>query len=146
MEITVKFNSLEEFEAFRNGGAAPVVEKTDDKPKRTRVKKDETPIVTPEPEQPPVVAAPLTPVTEPAAPSNPFPVAAVEPTAVEKLVARIVTRIDTCGQPEDKMEAWFRTQVGPEGANASMAQIKQALLPKLSETQLEGIAKLIGAQ
>jgi hypothetical protein len=151
-KITVEFSSFEEFMAFR-GGAAVEAPKTEtvaeaDKPKRTRVKKDE-PVIVPEPEQPPAVietAAPAFPVvTE--QPANPFPVQA-ESTPVEKLVARINKRIDDViaqGQPEDKMVAWFRTQVGPEGANANLSQIKQALLPKLSETQLEGIAKLIGA-
>lgn len=150
-KITVEFSSFEEFMAFRGGAAveAPKAEVVEtDKPKRTRVKKDE-PVIVPEPEQPPAVietAAPAFPVvTE--QPANPFPVQA-EPTPVEKLVARINKRIDDViaqGQPEDKMVAWFRTQVGTEGANANLSQIKQALLPKLSETQLEGIAKLIGA-
>ena len=150
-KITVEFSSFEEFMAFRGGSAveAPKTEAVEtDKPKRTRAKKDE-PVIVPEPEQPPAVietAAPAFPaVTE--QPANPFP-AQAEPTPVEKLVARINKRIDDViaqGQPEDKMVAWFRTQVGPEGANANLSQIKQALLPKLSEAQLEGIAKLIGA-
>lgn len=156
-KITVEFSSFEEFMAFdpRSPLASDwqkSVAKTEavetDKPKRTRAKKDE-PVIVPEPEQPPAAieaAAPAFPVaTE--QPANPFPVQA-EPTPVEKLVARINKRIDDViaqGQPEDKMVAWFRTQVGPEGANANLSQIKQALLPKLSETQLEGIAKLIGA-
>lgn len=158
-KITVEFSSFEEFMAFRGGAAveAPKAEVVEtDKPKRTRAKKDE-PVIVPEPEQPPAVieaAAPAFPaVTE--QPANPFPVQAktpaetfADPTPVEKLVARINKRIDDViaqGQPEDKMVAWFRTQVGTEGANANLSQIKQALLPKLSETQLEGIAKLIGA-
>lgn len=170
-KITVEFSSFEEFMAFdprsplasdwqKSVAKAEVVET--DKPKRTRPKKDE-PVIVPEPEQPPAVietAAPAFPVvTE--QPANPFPAVAgdalgahalaktlAEPTPVEKLVARINKRIDDViaqGQPEDKMVAWFRTQVGPEGANANLSQIKQALLPKLSETQLEGIAKLIGS-
>lgn len=153
-KITVEFSSFEEFMAFRGGAAveAPKAEVVEaDKPKRTRVKKDE-PVVVPEPEQPPAAietAAPAFPgdLNPPVIAANPFPVQA-EPTPVEKLVARINKRIDDViaqGQPEDKMVAWFRTQVGPEGANANLSQIKQALLPKLSETQLEGIAKLIGA-
>lgn len=166
-KITVEFSSFEEFMVFDprshaafRGGAAVEVPKAEvvetDKPKRTRAKKDE-PVIVPEPEHPPAVvetAAPAFPVvTE--QPANPFPVQAktlaetfAEPTPVENLVARINKRIDDViaqGQPEDKMVAWFRTQVGPEGANANLSQIKQALLPKLSETQLEGIAKLIGA-
>lgn len=159
-KITVEFSSFEDFMAFdprsplasdwqKSVAKAEVVET--DKPKRTRAKKDE-PVIVPEPEQPPAVvetAAPAFPgdLSPTVIAANPFPVQ-TEPTPVEKLVARINKRIDDViaqGQPEDKMVAWFRTQVGPEGANANLSQIKQALLPKLSETQLEGIAKLIGA-
>lgn len=156
-KITIEFNSFEEFDAFRGSHAGPAIEgpRTEivepEKPKRTRAKKDE-PVVTPEPEQPPADVPASTqgnPFPMPETAANPFTAPAVaEPTAVEKLVVRIGTRIDAVikqGQPEEAMTTWFRSQIGADAANANMTQIKGALLAKLSETQLEGIAKLIGA-
>lgn len=84
-----------------------------------------------------------------AGPAGGFPAPAAGPSPeVAALVQRINTRIDgaiASGQAADQVLAWFRGQCGPEAANATMDQIKQSALPKLSVPQLEGIAKLMNA-
>lgn len=80
-----------------------------------------------------------------AAPGGGFP-AAVAP-EVQALVARITTRLDQAigmGQSDDALK-FFRTQCGPEAANATMDQIKGVFLPKASVPTLEQIAKLMAA-
>lgn len=65
------------------------------------------------------------------------------------MVARITARMDAVLQSGqgtvDTMLPWFRGQCGPEAANATLDQIKQNFLPRLSYPALEGIAKLTGA-
>lgn len=86
-----------------------------------------------------------------AAPSGgAFPAAAAPTIAPEiaALVQRIGQRADFAiqsGQPADQCLGWFRSQCGPEAANMTMDQIKTIALPKMSQAQLEGIAKLMNA-
>lgn len=85
-----------------------------------------------------------------AAPAG-FPGAGAAPQgdpAVAALVARIVPRIDATiasGQPAQTVLEWFRGQCGAEAANATLDQIKQHFLPKMTAAALENIAKLIAA-
>lgn len=77
-----------------------------------------------------------------------FPGAPSIDPAVAGLVQRIATRIDGAiqsGQPADTVLTWFRGQCGNEAANATMDQIKQIFLPKLTVPTLENIAKLMNA-
>jgi hypothetical protein len=81
--------------------------------------------------------------------AGPFAAAApVVAPEVLALVNRIVVRADgavASGQSVDSMVTWFRGQCGPEAAQATMDQIKQVFLPKLSLPALENIAKLMAA-
>lgn len=64
------------------------------------------------------------------------------------LVQRIVAKIDgsvASGQPAEVVLTWFRGQCGPEAANATLDQIKQIALPRMSVPALEAIAKLMNA-
>jgi hypothetical protein len=82
----------------------------------------------------------------------PAPAASGPAPEVLALVTRLTTRYDalaTQGQDPNAMLTWFRNECAKAGlaeaANASMDQIKQACLPKLSVPVLEAMAKLMGA-
>lgn len=67
---------------------------------------------------------------------------------VTALVNRIVARADALvagGQDANAMLTWFRTQCGPEAAQATLDQIKTVFLSKASVTTLTEMVKLIGA-
>jgi hypothetical protein len=67
---------------------------------------------------------------------------------VAALVQRIIVKLDSAiasGQPADQALMWFRNQCGPDAANYTMDQIKQHGLPKLQQTQLDAIAKMMNA-
>lgn len=110
--------------------------------------------------------APLTPPQGPAPSFNPigtqfappvggagptgggFPVAAAIDPQVAALVHRISTRTNDLvkgGQDAVAMLTWFRSQCGPEAANATMEQIQTVFLPRSSVPTLEQLAKLTGA-
>lgn len=83
---------------------------------------------------------------------GPFAAVATGPAPeVLALVARIVAKIDAAvgsGQPADTALAWFRSECGKAGIDASsynMDQIKQFALPKMAAPMLEQIAKLMNA-
>lgn len=88
-------------------------------------------------------------------PGSGFPGTAGPSPEIAALVNRLAARIDVViqgnpaanvpPQPADQVLNWFRTQCGPEAANATMDQIKQVLLPKASQPTLENIARLVGA-
>jgi hypothetical protein len=155
MKIAVEFDSLEEFEAFRTSG------------KKTRSGKkgegdDDTPATgsVPAPLMPPTGGQPqgfnpggMQGFAAPGAGAGPtggaFPAvgAQIAPEAAA-LVQRIVVKLDSAiasGQPADQALMWFRNQCGPDAANYTMDQIKQHGLPKLQQTQLDAIAKMMNA-
>lgn len=86
-----------------------------------------------------------------AAPLQGFPAAGAPQIAPEAiaLAMRIGNRTDaviaTPGQDGNGAVNWLRSQCGAEAANATLAQIKESFLPKLSVAQLTTIAGLIGA-
>ena len=101
----------------------------------------------PAPIQPPTAFAPTPSTGFPAAPAPnvSFPAASPEATA---LVTRISVKIDSAiagGQPPDAVLSWFRQRCGAEAANATLNQIKEHFLARLSIPQLEKTAKLMGA-
>lgn len=64
------------------------------------------------------------------------------------LVQRISAKIDgaiASGQPAENVLAWFRSQCGPEAAQASMDQIKSVVMPRMAMPALAEIAKLMNA-
>lgn len=76
------------------------------------------------------------------------PGAQAAPPAVAALVQRINVRIDAAiagGQPVDAVLNWFRQRCGPEAAAATLDQIKNQFLAKLSVPNLEETAKVMGA-
>lgn len=84
----------------------------------------------------------------PAAGAFPAAGAPVLAPEIAALVQRINTRIDgaiASGQPADQVLAWFKSQCGPEAANATMDQIKGVFLPKMAQLGLENVAKLMAA-
>lgn len=67
--------------------------------------------------------------------------------AVHPLVGQIIARIDSAiasGQPPEAALGWFRSNLGPEAAQATMDQVKTVFLPRLASEQLAQIAKLMG--
>ena len=86
-----------------------------------------------------------------AQPGPAFPVTAATGPAPEvvALVQRITAKMDAAvqsGQTDvNQMLTWFRGQCGPEAAAATLDQIKQNFLYKLTMPALEGIAKMMAA-
>jgi hypothetical protein len=63
------------------------------------------------------------------------------------LVTAILARIDgavASGQPADAIVTWFRQQIGADAANATLDQLKQIFIPRMSEAQLHQIAPQLG--
>jgi hypothetical protein len=161
MKIEVTFDSWEEMEAFRTSG------------KKTRGKgqKDDADVTVEEvtekvaamnaqmATQPPVSAAvhtlepqTFTPPATAVQPPAGFPGtngATPPPSTQHPLVSAIQSRIDgaiASGQPADAIVTWFRQQIGPEAANATLDQIKQVFIPRMSEAVLKQIAPQLGIQ
>ena len=161
MKITVEFDSMDDFEAFRVSGRA----------KRTKKEEaaDEAPVVTPAfnqvatgalnvpaPLQPPAEAPAFNPPgLAPPAPfaalASAFPAAAAAPAvdpAVAALVGKITAKRDSAfssgASSADGALGWFREQCGPEAAQATMAQIDQVFLPKMPPDRLAQLAKWMG--
>lgn len=111
-------------------------------------------VVAPAPLQPPaggVMGGPATaaPSFVPPQAAFPGPAAAAPsvPPEILALVGRVVAKIDgalASGQPADTVLNWFRSQCGPEAANATLDQIKTVFLAKLSQPALGNIVKLTG--
>jgi hypothetical protein len=146
MKITVEFETWDEMEAFRTSG------------KKTRGKKDEPEITVEEvtaavaANTPPQAQPQFTPPPVAVQPPAGFPGAngiTPPPSAVHPLVTAIVARIDgaiSTGQSTDAIAGWFRQQIGPEAANATLDQIKQIFVPRMSEAQLRQLAPQLGIQ
>lgn len=143
MKITVEFDTEEEFKARIKNPRGGKNDDTDTAAPRA-----------PAPIQPPLQqGAAFTPQAAAfASPPGGFPgVPAAPPVgdpAVTAIVARIAAKIDGAiagGQPTDVVLTWFRGRCGAEAANATLDQIKQVFLPKLSMPSLDDIAKLMNA-
>lgn len=165
MKITVEFDSEDEFEAFKTSGkktrggrgknAGNEDESTDNSaPANTApVTGPASTSSAPAPLQPPADAGPMGGAAFPGAsgfPAGPAPTATPSGPSPEvaALVARIIPRVDAAlasGQPVEAVTNWFRSQCGPEAANATLDQIKQVFLAKLTVAQLDSIAKLVNA-
>lgn len=140
MRISVEFDNWEEMEAFRTSG------------KKSRGKKGDVDEVTVEEQAAatqPVMGQPINaPATPP--PSHGFPGAngaVPPPAALHPLATAIIGRIDSAigsGQPADAILNWFRQQIGPEAASATLEQLKQVFIPRMQETQLKQIAPQLG--
>lgn len=140
MKIIVEFESMEEFENFRTSG-----KKTRAKGQREEVEEQAEPVAASTPQ----TFAPSAAATQP---SQGFPggnSGAPAATATHPLVTAILARIDgavSSGQPSDAVVTWFRQQIGPEAANATLDQIKQIFVPRMTEQQLKQIAPQLGIQ
>lgn len=134
MKIIMEFENWAEMEEFRTSG------------KKTRVKGAKEEVeeqqIAPDPVSVLAVAAPL---------SQGFPGNSGSPATVtiHPLVTAILARIDgavSSGQSTDAVVTWFRQQIGPEAANATLDQIKQVFVPRMTEQQLKQIAPQLGIQ
>jgi hypothetical protein len=143
MKITVEFENEAEFKArIKN----PRGGKDDDQP--AGATQAPPPLMPPSGQQP----AAFNPAPPPVAFTPPqFPGAAGQSAGdpvIGSLVQRIVARIDSAlanGQPADAVLNWFRTQAGPGAESATMDQMKQVFLSKMTVPALENIAKLMNA-
>lgn len=69
------------------------------------------------------------------------------PDTTNPLITAILAKIDgavNSGQSADAIVNWFRQQIGPEAANATLDQIKQIFVPRMTEQQLKQIAPQLG--
>lgn len=141
MKITVEFDSMDEFEAFKVSG------------KKSRAKGQVDPEeVAAQPSQPQMQVQPPQQFSPPAQPSHGFPGAngpnpPAQPQQLHPIAQAILAKIDgslASGQTSDAIVAWFRQQIGPEAAQATFDQLKQVLIPRLSEAQLRQIAPQLG--
>jgi hypothetical protein len=161
MRINVEFDSWEEMEIFRTSG-----KKTRGKSQMSEVEEavelqasKADPTVTQHAEKQaqmaastivnPVPAQTFQPPAVATAPAG-FPGAnGPTPPAANPLVAAILARIDgavATGQSSDDIVRWFRQQIGPDAANATIDQIRQVYVPRMSDAQLKSIAPLLGIQ
>lgn len=143
MKISVEFDSMEEFEQFRVSGKATR--------KRTKDEVDEQPVAQTAPPPPaPAVQPVATPPDVQQAMVSGFPGGNGQmPPTVHPIVTAILARIDgalTSGQSTDAIVTWFRQQIGPEAANATLDQIKQIYVPRMTDAQLKQIAPQLGIQ
>ena len=77
----------------------------------------------------------------------PAPAATGPAPEVLALVNKIITKLDdslAAGNAPDAALNWFRTQCGPEAAQATMDQIKTHFLPRMAQQPLEFVAKQMG--
>lgn len=144
MKIICEFESWDEMEAFRTSG-----KKTRGKSQMTEV---EEAVETQAAKADPTVTQPQA-FAPPAAPAHGFPGgnggAPTAAAATNPLVTAILARIDgavSSGQSSDAVVTWFRQQIGPDAANATLDQIKQVFVPRMTEQQLKQIAPQLGIQ
>lgn len=157
MKIIVEFDSMEDFEAFRISG-----KKTRSKSQMSEVEEAtelQASRANPADTRPPQIeqAAQAIRDAQPLQGFAPPPHGNVHsfpggsgnsgtPQA-HPLVTAILARIDgavASGQPADAVVTWFRQQIGPDAANATLDQIKQVFIPRMSEQQLKQIAPQLG--
>jgi hypothetical protein len=152
MKITVEFDTWEEMEIFRTSGKKTrgKSQMADESPTADEVAEKQAQMVATQ--APPQAQAfqPPTAVTAQPQPSQGFPGGnGAAPAPAHPLVAAILARIDGAvgsGQPADAIVTWFRQQIGPDAANASLDQLKQVFIPRMTETQLKQIAPQLGIQ
>lgn len=165
MKITVEFENEDEFEAFRVSGKKTRARKGD-------TAEAETAANVPAPALPPAGGSAMqAPVMQPTAgfpgatgfappavgatqAGGAFPVAAAPALVpeVQALVTRISNTVDNAikgGQPAASVLQWFQgecVKLGfAEAQNATLDQIKTLYLPKMNQSALENIAKLMNA-
>jgi hypothetical protein len=135
-KITIEFDTWEEVEQFRVSGKAT-----------RRSKKDEAEPIE-ETAQAIRDAQPLA-----AQPAQTFASAPAQQgfpggnSGTHPLVSAILARIDGAigsGQPADAIVTWFRQQIGPEAKDATLDQIKQIFVPRMTDAQLKQIAPQLG--
>jgi hypothetical protein len=148
MKISVEFDTWEEMELFRTSG----------KKTRGKAKDDEVTVeeVTEKVAQMNTAAATtlgtqanntFQPVPSPVAQGFPGGNGAAAP--MHPLATAVIGKIDGAigsGQPTESIAAWFRSQIGPDAAQATLDQIKQVFIPRMTEAQLKQIAPQLGIQ
>jgi hypothetical protein len=145
MKLIVEFDSMEEFEQFRVSGKATR--------KRTKDEVEETATeparqAAPPPQPAPAVQPISTPPDVQQAMTSGFPGGNGQMApVVNPIVAAIHARIDgavSTGQSVDDIVKWFRQQIGPEAAQATLDQIRNIFIPRMTEIQLKQLAPQLG--
>lgn len=140
MKITIEFDDWDEMEQFRISGRKPRTKK-DDVVEEIVTEPISTVTVTPAPTPPPPQN-----FTPPAV--HGFPGGNGGAPTVHPLVTAILTRIDSAlsssGQSADQIVQWFRQQIGPGAENATLEQIRQVFIPRMTEVQLKQLAPQLG--
>lgn len=164
MRINIEFDSWEEMEIFRTSG-----KKTRGKSQMTEVEEAtelQASRTNPAETQPPqqiektaqairdaqplqaaqsTFAAQVAPQQSQGFPGN----SGHMPDTTNPLIQAILARIDgavNSGQSADAIVNWFRQQIGPEAAQATLDQIKQIFVPRMTEQQLRQIAPQLGIE
>ncbi len=142
MRITIDFDTWDEMIAFTTSG------------KKTRTKKEEAAdeAVSGGDMGLPAVGTPGSVIgtsgfTAPVVPTS-FPGSApAAPQAANPIVAQIIAKVDgalSSGQSPDNVLNWFRQQIGPDAAQATLDQIKTVFLPRMNDAQLKTLAPMFG--
>ncbi len=144
MRITIDFDTWDEMIAFTTSG------------KKTRTKKEEAAddAVSGGDLGLPAVGTPGAVIgtsgfTPPVQPMQGFPgsLPAAAPQAANPIVAQIIAKVDgalSSGQSPDNVLNWFRQQIGPDAAQATLDQIKTVFLPRMNDAQLKTLAPMFG--
>ncbi len=135
MRITIDFDTWDEMIAFTTSG------------KKTRTKKEEA--AEEIAEQTVTATPPVTAFTPPVQPMQGFPGSppAAAAQAANPIVAQIIAKVDgalSSGQSPDNVLNWFRQQIGPDAAQATLDQIKTVFLPRMNDAQLKTLAPMFG--
>ncbi len=142
MRITVDFDSMEEFEAFKVSGKKTRGKKGEEAAEETAA--DVNVVQGGQPVMPQAMQGFTPPAT--AIPMQGFPGAVAAP-QVNPLVPQIITKLDgaiATGQNAEQITNWFRNLLGPDAATATLDQIKQVFIPRLAEPQLKQLAQQVG--
>jgi hypothetical protein len=148
MRISVEFDSMEEFEQFRVSGKATRRSKKDDEPTPEEVAEKQAAMAQSIRDAQPLAAQPAPPLPQQQPISQGFPGGNGQmPAPQHRLVNAILARIDgalTSGQAPDAIVNWFRQQIGPIAKDATLEQIKQVFVPRMSEMELKQLAPQLG--
>ncbi len=135
MRITIDFDTWDEMIAFTTSG------------KKTRTKKEEAAEEIAEQTATATPSAPVQGFTAPVVPAS-FPGSPpAAPAVANPIVAQIIAKVDgalSSGQSPDNVLNWFRQQIGPDAAQATLDQIKTVFLPRMNDAQLKALAPMFG--
>jgi hypothetical protein len=147
VKIICEFDTWEEMEQFRVSGKKTRSRKDEDAPTVEEVTEKVAQMNAGIAAATPLPAQSFAPPQAQQASGFPGANGPTPPPPAHPLVAAILARIDgaiSSGQPAEAIVTWFRQQIGPDAKDATVEQLKQVFIPRMSKAQLEQIAPQLG--